>query len=69
MKSIFYLSSDGFPTRKNINLGIFSYEQVISEKNKKFFCIDLLTNNSSRIKINFFKKKEFIDYLILNLIL
>ena len=49
MKSIFILSSDGFPTLKNINLGIFSFEQAQAIKNYKVFLFDLSTNNTNKI--------------------
>lgn len=50
MKNIFILSSDGFPTVKNHNLGIFSFEQAKVIKSHKVFLFYLLTKNKKIIK-------------------
>jgi glycosyltransferase involved in cell wall biosynthesis len=52
MKNIFILSSDGFPTVKNNNLGIFSFEQAKVIKSHKVFLFDLLTNSTNTILID-----------------
>lgn len=48
-KNIFIFSPDGFPTRKNVNLGIFSFEQAKAIKGYKVFLFDLSTNNTKKI--------------------
>ena len=52
VKNIFFFSSDGFPTKKNFNLGIFTFEQAKTLKNYNRFLFDLSTNNSNQIFID-----------------
>lgn len=64
MKNIFIFSSDGFPTRKNVNLGIFSFEQAKAIKNHNVFLFDLSTNNTKNIFIDNYQ--GFKIYRLLN---
>ena len=63
-KNIFIFSSDGFPTHKNINLGIFSFEQAKALKNYNVFLFDLSTNNTKKIFIDNYQ--GFKIYRLLN---
>ena len=50
MKSIFFISSNGFPSKTNRNTGIFTYEQAKSASLKyKTVLIDLQTNKKNLI--------------------
>ena len=57
MKNIFIYSSDGFPTKENPNLGIFSFEQGKAIKHKVHL-FDLSTNNTKDIKIDNYEKNK-----------
>ena len=63
-KNIFIFSSDGFPTRRNANLGIFSFEQAKAIKNYNVFLFDLSTNNTKKIFIDNYQ--GFKIYRLLN---
>lgn len=50
MKNIFFISPNGFPSKINKNVGIFTLEQAIAlEKEKKPILIDLATNKTDQI--------------------
>ena len=63
-KNIFFLSSDGFPTKKNINLGIFTFEQAKALKNYNRFLFDLSTNKTNKIFIDEYQELKI--YRLLN---
>ena len=50
MKSIFFISANGFPSKNNKNVGIFTLEQAKAlEKGRKAILIDLATNKTGQI--------------------
>ena len=55
MKHIYFFSSDGFPSIKYPNLGIFTFEQVKYVKNYKAHLFDFQTNNSNKIYLDSFQ--------------
>ena len=63
-KNIFFLSSDGFPTKKNVNLGIFTFEQAKALKNYNRFLFDLSTNKTNKIFIDEYQELKI--YRLLN---
>ncbi len=64
MKNIFIYSSDGFPTKKNPNLGIFNFEQGKALKKYKVHFFDLSTNNTKEILFDNYD--GFVIYRLLN---
>ncbi len=56
MKNLFMCSSDGFPNKKNLNLGIFNFEQGKALKTYKVHLFDLSTNNTKNIIIDNYDK-------------
>jgi phosphatidylinositol alpha-1,6-mannosyltransferase len=64
MKNIFFISSIGFPSKINKNVGIFTLEQAkAAEKENYPILIDLATNKTSKIYID--KVDGIITYRIL----
>ena len=55
MKHIYFFSSDGFPSIKYPNLGIFTFEQVKYVKNYKAHLFDFQTNHSNKIYLDSFQ--------------
>jgi len=50
MKTIFFISPNGFPSKNNRNVGIFTLEQAKAlEQKKNPILIDLATNKKSEI--------------------
>ena len=49
MKSILFISSDGFPSKANPTYGIFTYEQAKAVDNYQVALVDLQTNSSYQI--------------------
>lgn len=49
MKTIYFFSSDGFPSKKNPVYGIFTYEQAKALKNKNKILIDFQSNRKTKI--------------------
>jgi hypothetical protein len=50
MKTIFFISSIGFPTKINKNIGIFTLEQAMAAgKDNRSILIDFATNKTSKI--------------------
>ena len=50
MKTILFISSIGFPTKINKNIGIFTLEQAMAAgKDNRSILIDFATNKTSKI--------------------
>lgn len=49
MKNIYIFSSVGFPSLKDVNSGIFSFEQAKAIRKNKVFLFDLANNNTNKI--------------------
>ena len=56
MKSVLFISSDGFPSKANPTYGIFTYEQAKAIDNHHVELVDLQTNSSNKIYTDKFNK-------------